>query len=212
MVTRQSRHPAADGQAAIIHLKRKDPVLRAIIDRVGDYRIEFRDPDFETLVKSIVFQQLSGRVASVIFGRLAEAVGGKLTPAGVLKLRPSRMRALGLSGQKTAYIRDLARHTRDGRLVFECLADLPDAAVIERLTQVKGIGVWTVHMFLIFALRRTNVLPTGDLGIRNAIRKAYDLDEAPSPSQVEAMAERWRPYCTVASWYLWRSLEPKANL
>jgi DNA-3-methyladenine glycosylase II len=139
-------------------------------------------------------------------------VGGKLTPAGILKLRPSRMRALGLSGQKTAYIRDLARHTRDGRLVFEHLAGLPDEAVIERLTQVKGIGVWTVHMFLIFALRRTNVLPSGDLGIRNAIRKAYDLSEVPSPSDVEAMAHRWHPYCTVASWYLWRSLEPNANL
>jgi DNA-3-methyladenine glycosylase II len=197
---------------AIAHLQRQDPVLAGIIDRVGDYRIEFRDPDFETLVKSIVFQQLSGRVAGVIFGRLAAAVGGKLTPAGVLKLRPSRMRTLGLSSQKIAYIRDLARHIRDGALVFEELAGLPDAAVIERLTQVKGIGVWTVHMFLIFALRRTDVLPTGDLGIRNAIRKAYGLEEVPTPSQVEIMAERWHPFCTVASWYLWRSLEPNANL
>jgi DNA-3-methyladenine glycosylase II len=212
MTSRQPRHPAAEGRDAIVHLKRRDPVLSAIIDRVGDYRIEFREPDFATLAKSIVFQQLSGRVASVIFGRLVHAVGGRLTPASVLKLRPSRMRALGLSGQKTAYIRDLARHARDGRLVFESLAELPDASVIERLTQVKGIGVWTVHMFLIFALRRTDVLPTGDLGIRNAIRKAYEMDELPSPSQVESMAKRWRPYCTVASWYLWRSLEPNANL
>jgi DNA-3-methyladenine glycosylase II len=197
---------------AITHLKRQDPVLAAIIDRVGDYRIEFREPDFETLVKSIVFQQLSGRVANVIFGRLSEAVGGKVTPAAVLKLRPARMRTLGLSGQKTAYIRDLARHARDGKLVFEDLAGLSDASVIERLTQVKGIGVWTVHMFLIFALRRTDVLPTGDLGIRNAIRKAYNLEELPSPSEMETMAQSWRPYCTVASWYLWRSLEPNANL
>jgi DNA-3-methyladenine glycosylase II len=197
---------------AIIHLKRQDPILGGIIDQVGDYQIKFRDPDFETLVKSIVLQQLSGRVASVIFGRLGAAVGGKITPAGVLKLRPCRMRTLGLSGQKTAYIRDLARHVRDGKLVFEDLADLPDASVIERLTEVKGVGVWTVHMFLIFALRRADVLPTGDLGIRNAIRKAYNLEELPSPSEIEAMAQRWRPYCTVASWYLWRSLEPNANL
>jgi DNA-3-methyladenine glycosylase II len=197
---------------AIIHLKRRDPVLGQIIDRVGDYRIEFRDPDFGTLVKSIVFQQLSGRVASVIFGRLVKAVGGTLTPAAILKLRPSRMRTLGLSGQKTAYIRDLARHTRDGKVLFEELGDLPDPVVIERLTIVKGIGVWTVHMFLIFALRRLDVLPTGDLGIRNAIRKAYNLDELPTPAEMEQMAERWRPYCTVASWYLWRSLEPNANL
>ena len=197
---------------AIHHLRRSDPVLSSIIERVGEYGIRFRDPDFETLVKSIVSQQLSGRVASVIFGRLAAAVGGKVTPENVLKLRPSRMRTLGLSGQKTAYIRDLARHARDGTVIFQDLADLSDQEVIERLTQVKGIGVWTVHMFLIFALQRHDVLPTGDLGIRNAIRKAYGLTELPTPAQMETMAERWRPYCSVASWYLWRSLEPDANL
>lgn len=197
---------------AIQHLKRRDPVLSGIIDRVGDYGIEFRDPDFETLVKSIVYQQLSGRVAHVIFGRVVKAAGGKLTPENILKLRPSRMRALGLSGQKTAYIRDLARHTRDGRVNFAELLDLPDEAVIERLTEVKGIGVWTAHMFLIFALRRTDVLPLGDLGIRAAIRKAYGFAELPEPAEMETLAARWRPYCTVASWYLWRSLEPNANL
>ena len=187
-------------------------MLAGIIDRVGDYRIEFRDPDFETLVKSIVYQQLSGRVASVIFGRLARATGGKITPASILKLRPARMRAVGLSGQKTAYIRDLARHTRDGRVRFEELTELADDEVMARLTAVKGIGVWTAHMFLIFALRRHDVLPTGDLGIRNAIRQAYGLEALPLPAEIEAMAERWRPFCTVASWYLWRSLEPNANL
>ena len=197
---------------AIQHLKRRDPVLSEIIDRVGDYGIQFRDPDFETLVKSIVYQQLSGRVASVIFGRVVKAAGGKLTPANILKLRPARMRALGLSGQKTAYIRDLARHTRDGRVDFAELLDLPDEAVIERLTEVKGVGVWTAHMFLIFALRRTDVLPLGDLGIRAAIRKAYGFAELPEPAEMETLAARWRHYCTVASWYLWRSLEPNANL
>ena len=197
---------------AIVHLREADPVMRAIIDQVGAYRIQFRDPDFETLVKSIVYQQLSGRVAGVIFGRVTDAAGGRLTPEGILKLRPVRMRTLGLSGQKTAYIRDLARHTRDGRVVFEELARLPDEAVIERLTEVKGIGVWTAHMFLIFALRRPNVLPTGDLGIRNAIRKAYGLLELPKPADMETLSEPWRPYRTVASWYLWRSLEPDANL
>jgi DNA-3-methyladenine glycosylase II len=197
---------------AIDHLKRADPVLAAIIDRVGEYRIRFRRPDFETLVKSIIYQQLSGRVASVIFARLAKAVGGKITPESILKVRPSRMRTLGLSGQKTAYIRDLARHTRDGAVVFQQLARLSDPEVVERLTQVKGIGPWTVHMFLIFALRRHDVLPTGDLGIRNAMRKAYGLTDLPSPAEMEAMAAAWRPYCTVASWYLWRSLEPDANL
>jgi DNA-3-methyladenine glycosylase II len=198
-------------QQALQHL-RKDPILAEIIDRVGPYGIVFREPNFETLVKSIVYQQLSGRVASVIFGRLSSAVAGCLTPESILKLRPSRMRTLGLSTQKTAYIRDLARHARDRRVTFEDLADLPDAAVIERLTQVKGIGVWTVHMFLIFALRRTDVLPTGDLGVRNAIRRAYNLEALPSPAEMEEMASAWRPYCSVASWYLWRSLESDANL
>jgi DNA-3-methyladenine glycosylase II len=197
---------------AIHHLRRNDPVLAEIIRRVGDYRIEFREPGFETLVKSIVYQQLSGRVASIIFGRLVTAAGGGLTHASVLKLRPARMRKLGLSKQKTEYIRDLARHTRDGRVVFEELMGLTDAEVIERLTEVKGIGVWTVHMFLMFALRRVDVLPVGDLGIRNAIKAAYGLKESPTPAEVEAMGARWRPYCTVASWYLWRSLEPNANL
>ena len=197
---------------AIEHLRRSDPILSEIIGRVGDYAIQFRDPVFETLVKSIVYQQLSGRVAGVIFGRLLAAAGPRLTPASILKLRPSRMRTLGLSTQKTAYIRDLARHTRDGHLIFEELLDLPDEAVIERVTKVKGIGVWTAHMFLIFALRRHDILPTGDLGIRNAIRRAYRLPDLPTPAQIEKMAESWRPYCSIASWYLWRSLEGDANL
>jgi DNA-3-methyladenine glycosylase II len=197
---------------AIIHLKQSDPVLAEIIERVGEYRIQFRDPDFETLVKSITYQQLSGRVASVIFERLVRAAGGAITPASILKLRPSRMRAVGLSGQKTEYIRDLARQTVSGAVVFAELQHLSDEEVIERLTRVKGIGVWTVHMFLIFALRRLDVLPTGDLGIRAAVRKAYRLEELPKPAEMQRIAQRWSPYCTVASWYLWRSLEPDANL
>jgi len=193
---------------AIRHLQAADPVLDGIIRRVGAYRIEFREPCFQTLVRSIVYQQLSGRVAQVIFGRLVAAVpGGELTPAKILALRPAKMRKLGLSKQKTAYIRDLARHTRDGAVDFAELPALPDAEVIERLTKVKGVGVWTAHMFLMFALRRTNVLPTGDLGIRSAIRKAYGLSELPLAADIEVLGQRWHPYCTVAAWYLWRSLE-----
>jgi len=198
---------------AIRHLQAADPVIGGIIERVGPYRIQFRDPGFETLVKSIVYQQLSGRVAQVIFERLLAAVPeGLLTPENILALRPAKMRKLGLSTQKTLYIRDLARLTRAGAIDFATLPELPDEEVIERLTQVKGVGVWTAHMFLIFALRRTNVLPTGDLGIRAAIRKAYGLAELPKPDEIEAMGQRWHPYCTVAAWYLWRSLEPNANL
>ena len=199
-------------QQAIHHLRRADPVLAAIIDRVGDYGIRYREPDFETLVRSIVYQQLSGRVASVILERLLRAAGGTLTPESILRLRPSRMRSLGLSTQKTAYIRDLARQTRDGVLVFADLPALSDEEVIERLTRVKGIGVWTSHMFLMFALRRHDVLPVGDIGIRNAIRLAYGLEEAPPPVEIERIGAAWRPWATVASWYLWRSLEGDANL
>lgn len=197
---------------AILHLKGRDPILAGIIDRVGDYRIQFREPVFETLVRSIVYQQLSGKVAAVIYGRLAQAVSGKVTPENILKLRPSRMRTLGLSTQKTAYIRDLARHTRDGVVVFESLPALSDQDVIKHLTVVKGIGVWTAHMFLMFALQRHDVLPTGDLGIRTAMRKAYGLEVNPLPDEMERIATPWRPYCSVASWYLWRSLESDAAI
>jgi DNA-3-methyladenine glycosylase II len=199
-------------QDAIHHLRISDPVLGEIIRQVGAYRIEFREPGFEVLVKAIIFQQLSGRVANVIFGRLADTAGRPVTPEGVLKLRPSRMRALGLSKQKIAYIRDLARQTRDGKVDFTAMGRLPDEEVIERLTAIKGVGAWTAHMFLIFALRRHNVLPVGDLGIRAAIRKAYGLADLPTPAEVTQLGRCWQPWCTVASWYLWRSIEPDANL
>ena len=198
---------------AILHLKNADPVLSSLIERVGRYGIHYREPNFETLVRSIVYQQLSGRVAAIIFGRLSALVPrGKLTPQAILKLTPARMRKAGLSKQKTAYIRDLARKTARGMLKFETLSEMADHEVIEHLTQVKGIGVWTAHMFLLFALQRPDVLPTGDLGIRMAIRKAYGLDELPHPKHIEEIAVRWRPYCSVATWYLWRSLEGQAEV
>jgi DNA-3-methyladenine glycosylase II len=198
---------------AIVHLKKVDPVMRAIIERVGAYKIQHREPSFETLVRSIVYQQLSGKVASVILARLiAMLPGGKVTPDAILKLTPAGMRKAGLSKQKTAYIRDLARKTNKGRVKFETLPDLTDLEVIEHLTQVKGIGVWTAHMFLIFALRRPDVLATGDLGVRVAIRKAYQLEKLPHPKQVEELAAAWRPYSSVAVWYLWRSLDSTAQI
>ena len=136
----------------------------------------------------------------------------QVTPEGILKLRPDRMRRLGLSRQKTAYIRDLARQTAKGKIIFEALPELPDEEVIARLTMVKGIGVWTAHMFLIFALRRDNVLPTGDLGVRMAIKKAYGLADLPKPREIEELARVWHPYCTAAAWYLWRSLDGQAGI
>jgi DNA-3-methyladenine glycosylase II len=200
-----------DMKHAIQHLRR-DPVMASIIERVGGYKMQYRPAEFESLVRSIVYQQLSGRVAWVIFARLAAAAGTPLTPESILKLRPARMRSLGLSKAKTEYIRDLARHTRDGKVVFTDLDGLSDAEVIEQLTQVKGIGTWTAHMFLMFALRRPDVLPVGDLGVRSAIRKAYGLAALPAPAEMEELAGRWRPWCSVASWYLWRSLEGDAAM
>ena len=193
---------------AILHLKKADPVMAAIIQRSGAYSIEYREPVFQTLVRSIVYQQLSGKAASTIFNRLAAAVGADpMAPEAILKLRPQKMRALGLSKQKTIYIRELARLTRDGAIQFERLPEMEDAAIIETLTRVKGVGVWTVQMFLMFALKRPNVFPTGDLAVRAAIKKAYGLEALPTPAEMEAIAASWHPYKSVASWYLWRSLE-----
>ena len=194
-------------RSAIKHLK-KDAVLAKIIESAGPYRMEYGEPRFENLVRSIVYQQLNGKVASVIFGRLHAAAGQEeLTPAGIMRLRPERMRRLGLSAQKTLYIRELAKHTRRGSVVFEHLPEMDDAAVVAHLTQVKGIGVWTAHMFLMFALRRNDVLPVGDFGIRTAMKKAYGLEELPKPAEMERIAAGWKPYTSVACWYLWRSLE-----
>jgi DNA-3-methyladenine glycosylase II len=192
---------------AILHLKRSDPVLKALIQRVGPYGQVMAPADFSALARSIVYQQLSGKAASTIFGRLEAAVNGRVTPRAVLKLDEARMRSLGLSKQKTAYLRDLAERTRSGDLDFKALPGLSDSDVIEKLTQVKGVGVWTAQMFLIFALGRPDVLPTADLGIRAAIKKQYGLPGLPKPAEMETIAAAWRPHCSVACWYLWRSLD-----
>jgi len=196
-------------RSALKHLK-KDPVMAKIIARTGPFAMTYREPSFETLVRSIVYQQLSGKVASVIFARLHAAAGEEiLSPEGIMKLRPERMRKAGLSAQKTLYIRELAKHTRKGSVVFEALPDMEDPAVVEHLTKVKGVGVWTAQMFLMFALRREDVLPVADLGIRAAMKRAYGLEDLPKPTEMEAIAAGWKPYTSVACWYLWRSLEQK---
>lgn len=195
---------------AILHLKNSDPILAEIIARVGPFRIEYREPTFQTLVRSIVYQQLSGKAALTIFNRLTAKAGDPLTPEAILRLRAPSLRALGLSQQKTNYIRDLAARTRNGELNFAGLQSMADHEIIGHLTQVKGVGVWTVHMFLIFALRRPNVLPTGDLGVRAAIKKAYNLPALPTEDEIETIAQSWHPFCSVASWYLWRSLDGQA--
>jgi DNA-3-methyladenine glycosylase II len=192
---------------ALAHLKKTDPVLCAIIEQVGPYRMDYDEPTFHSLAQAIVYQQLHGKAAATIFGRLAALTGNPLTPAAVLKLTEEQMRAVGLSKQKLSYLRDLAAKTHDGVVDFASLPNLPDEEVIQRLTQIKGIGVWTAHMFLMFALRRPNVLPTGDLGIQMAMRKHYRKRKLPKPAVMEKIARSWEPYRSVACWYLWRSLD-----
>ena len=197
---------------ALRHLRTADPVLASIIDRVGEYVMQYHEPTFRALVRSIVFQQLHGKAARAIFDRLQQKAGGKITAESILKLRPAQMRALGLSKQKLTYIRDLARKTRDGIVEFERFPQMSDEEVIAELTQVKGIGQWTAHMFLMFALRRPNILPTGDYGVRSAMRKAYGMKVMPKPRTMERLAKTWHPYCSVASWYMWRSLDVPVEL
>jgi DNA-3-methyladenine glycosylase II len=194
---------------AILHLKKVDPVLAGIINRVGRFAMNYDEPAFHSLAEAIVYQQLHGKAAATIFKRLTDLAGEPLTPEGILKLSEEQLRGVGLSKQKLSYLRDLAQKTKSGELDFSGLADLSDAEVIQALTQVKGIGVWTAHMFLMFSLRRPDVLPTGDLGIQMAIRKHYRKRKLPKPVHMEKIAKSWSPYRSVACWYLWRSMDIK---
>lgn len=198
-------------QKAIQHLSDRDPVLRAVIESVGPFRMTYREPTFESLVRSIVFQQLSGKAAGTIYGRL-EAACSVVTPESILARTVEELRSLGLSGQKTSYVRDLAEKTQSGAIRFQDLPALDDAGVIQHLTQVKGVGVWSAQMFLMFALRRPDVLPTGDLGIRVGMQRAYRMRQPPKPDRMERVARPWRPYASVACWYLWRSLDGAAEM
>ncbi|MGZ4866991.1 MAG: DNA-3-methyladenine glycosylase family protein [Candidatus Angelobacter sp.] len=192
---------------ALDHLKKSDAILASIIARVGPCKMAYRDPTFEMLARAIVFQQLSTKAATTIYRRLEEAAGGALTPESIQNLSVGEMRRAGLSRQKLGYIRDLAEHALSGKVDFARLPAMRDEEVIESLTDIKGVGVWTAHMFLLFSLRRPNVLPVGDLGVRVAIQKAYRKRKMPTPKQVEKIAKGWHPYCSYAAWYLWRSLE-----
>ena len=196
---------------AVDHLKKSDAILASIISQVGTCQIAYREPTFEMLARAIVFQQLSGKAARTIYGRLEEAAGGKLTPEAIQTLSVGEMRRAGLSRQKLGYIRDLAEHAISGKVDFALLPGMSDEEVIAALTDIKGVGVWTAHMFLIFSLRRPNVLPVGDLGVRTAIQRLYRKRKLPTPKQVEQIAKDWHPYCSYAAWYLWRSLELPKN-
>jgi len=196
------------------HLRAADPVLGQLIDRVGvdglgDPRAGRPDDHYGALVRSIVGQQLSTKAARAIYKRLTERFGGRTpTPEEVLSDDPDELRsAAGLSHAKVRYLRSLAEHVLDGSLELEKLDALGDDEIITELTAVKGIGAWSAHMFLMFHLQRPDVLPVGDLGIRRAVMLAYGLDALPDPQTLEKLAEPWRPHRTLASRYLWRSLD-----
>jgi DNA-3-methyladenine glycosylase II len=199
-------------ELALRHLRTADPIMAGIIERVGPYALTPREPTFETLARSITFQQLSGKAAATIFARLKKAVGRRFTAQALLRLTPEELRACGLSRQKIASLQDLADRVVRREISFRKLADLHDEEIILQLSKVRGVGVWTVQMFLMFALERPNVLPVSDLGVRNAVRRAYGLDELPKPAELKEIAQKWHPYCSVATWYLWRSLEGLATI
>jgi DNA-3-methyladenine glycosylase II len=193
---------------AVAHLKRIDPILGAVIDRVGPYVITRRPERFHSLVRAIIFQQLAGRAAQTIFDRFVAQVGGKRfpTPALVLAATDEVMRSAGLSRGKMSYIRDLATHVNNSSLSFRRHARMSDDEIIADLTRVRGIGRWTAEMFLMFNLHRPDVLPVDDLGVRNAVARLYAMPQSPSPKALREFGERWRPYRSVAAWYLWQSM------
>ena len=183
--------------------------MAAIIKRIGPCRIEYGPPEFHSLAEAIVYQQLNGTAALTIFSRFAALAGNPLTPAGILKLTAEQMRSVGLSKQKSSYLRDMAERATAGQLDFSKLHELPDEEVIKHLTQVKGVGVWTAQMFLMFTLKRPNILPTGDFGVQMAMKKLYNKRKVPRPAQMEKIAKCWEPYRSIACWYLWKSMDTK---
>ena len=194
---------------AINHLKKSDPILSDVIVRTGVYRMRYSPPEFHTLAEAVVYQQLHGKAAVTIFKRFTALAGDPVTPEGILKLTDPQLRSAGLSRQKSSYLKDMAGRASRGELDFTRLPKMSDDEVIKHLTQVKGVGVWTAHMFLMFALRRPNVLPTGDYGIRLAIKRLYKKRKMPKPEEMTKIAKPWEPYRSVACWYLWRSLDIK---
>ena len=202
--------PAANHRKALTHLRNVDPVMAGVIERVGRCTLAPRTEwtHFDALVRSIVFQQLSGKAATTIHGRVLALVGeGTEAPARIVATPHEKLRAAGLSTQKANYLRNLAEHVIDGSLPVESLDQLSDDEVITALTQVKGIGRWSAQMFLMFRLGRPDVLPELDLGVQKGIQKAYRMRKLPTPKQVLKRGERWAPYRTIGSWYMWRILE-----
>lgn len=206
-----------DYRAARRHLMKADPTLRVIMQRIGPCRLHAFAPGdpFKTLCLSIASQQLSTKAADTIFRRFCALFppGGCPTPERVMTLTDAEIRAVGFSGPKVGFIKDLAAHVLDGRLDLKGLKKHPDDEVMRQLVAVKGIGRWTAEIFLMFRLGRLDVLPADDLGLMNAAHRAYRLRKRPTPDKLRQLGETWRPYRSVAAWYLWQSLEfsPKSR-
>jgi len=199
-------------RAAEAHLRAADPVLAAIIDVVGPAPLRInRAPAFAALLESIVYQQITGKAAASIHRKLCRALGRKIPrPQDITAASDATLRGAGLSGVKVSYMRDLALRAVSG-LPLRSLSRLDDEEVVEALIQVKGIGRWTAEMFLMFRLLRPDILPLGDYGIRKAMQRAYRLRKLPKPDVMQRIAKPWRPYRSVACWYLWRSLDSPAG-
>jgi DNA-3-methyladenine glycosylase II len=191
-------------------LMRRDPILAETIRRIGACGMASRllTDHYTTLLRAIVGQQLSSKAAATIFGRLRDLFpGGEITVEGLQALDDATLRGVGLSSQKLGYLRDLSARIVDGRLRLDDLDELPDEQIIERLTAVRGFGRWTAEMFLMFRLQRPDVLPVGDLGICTAVQRIYRLRQRPKPERLTKIGEAWRPYRSIACWYLWESLK-----
>ena len=190
------------------HLRAADPVMKAIIDAVGPFTLGLERNRFRMLICSIISQQISGSAAASIFKRLRTLVGpGGLKTANLARFTIEELRSVGLSPQKASYITDLVQKVNEGMVDLRQIGRLSDEQVVEHLIQVKGIGRWTAQMFLIFSLGRLDVFPHDDLGVRSAIRDNYGLNDLPDKETAIKIAEPWRPYATVASWYCWQSLD-----
>ncbi|XP_009340743.2 DNA-3-methyladenine glycosylase 1 [Pyrus x bretschneideri] len=199
---------------ALQHLRSSDPNLRALIDSYTPPSFDSSRPPFISLARSILYQQLATKAAQSIYTRFISLCGGEASVVAdvVLSLSAQQLRTIGISGRKASYLHDLAEKYSDGTLSDSSILEMDDEALLRMLTLVKGIGVWSVHMFMIFSLRRPDVLPVGDLGVRKGVKLLYGLKELPKPLEMDELCEKWRPYRSVGSWYMWRYMEAKGVL
>lgn len=196
-------------QKAEQHLAAVDPVQKTLVEKYGPCHLQPKEDYFATLCSSIVSQQLATKAAAAIFARFSTFYDYHPSPPAVARTAPEKLRELGLSSQKISYMLDLADKVVGGSIKLDQFPALPDEEIVRELTAVKGIGVWTAQMFLIFALNRPDVLPVDDFGVRKAMMNCYDLAGMPAKAEMERIAAPWRPWRSIASWYLWRSLENK---